>query len=820
LKTRCSRLTFEIGLKLTSKRHLGANERAEIFMTTMETNMTMKTWIASALAITLAACSQLPTNPSAGRSVTIERTAFGVAHITAPDHESLAFGTAYAHAQNNICLTAQQLVTVRGQRAATFGSAATGLLGLRSLPNEQIDFFIAAQMDDAKLAQAWSKTSSTVQSMARGYVAGYNRYLADHAGNLPAQCKGQPWVKPTNLAEFYRSNEISMVQAGIAAFADAMLAARPPAASAQAPLTQKPDTLDAKEAAVAMREIGVLDSPYGSNAWTFGKDVTSNGRGMLLGNPHFPWVGANRFWQMHLTIPGKLDVMGASIGMSPVVQIGFNKDVAWSHTVSTGKRFTLHELSLTSGDATSYVVDGKAEKMTPKKVSISIRAADGQISSKEHTVWMTRFGPVIVNPRAGLNWTSKNAYALQDANSGNARSSATWLAFAQAKNVSDMQAGMRNLGLPWVNTIAADRQGNAMYADMSVVPDVDTAHLARCAPSRPAAALLGTAGLVVLDGSRSECDWRRDASSPVPGITPPERLPVAVRSDWLHNSNDSFFYSHPAQSWGAISPLVGDDIVRRPRTRSGLIEVPDLVARGKVTLPAIQNQLFENRNLMARVVLPDLLAACTQAPSQEAKDGCAVMAAWNRTSELNAKGAPLFREFWRGASTIAGVHRIAFDKAQPIATPAGLNMANPEVATKVWDALGNAVKKIRAAGFAIDVALGQVQRPVFSDEPIFFHGGDEIEGVLNNVGDRAAPGMTSRGLRIDYGSSYIQTVTFDERGPVAQAILVYGQSPHQDSPHQTDQLKQFAAKQWPALPFHAEDVARQRVGEPIRLILP
>jgi acyl-homoserine-lactone acylase len=383
-----------------------------------------------------------------------------------------------------------------------------------------------------------------------------------------------------------------------------------------------------------------------------------------------------------------------------------------------------------------------------------------------------------------------------------------------------MQAGMRNLGLPWVNTIAADRQGNAMYADMSVVPDVDASHLARCAPSRPAAALLGAAGLVVLDGSRNDCDWRRDASSPVPGITPPERLPVAVRSDWMHNSNDSFFYSNPAQSWGAISPLVGDDIVRRPRTRSGLIEVPELVARGKVSLAGIQSQLFENRNLMARVVLPDLLAACGQAPSQEAKDGCAVLAGWNRTSELNARGAPLFREFWRGASGVAGVYRVPFDKAQPIATPSGLNMANAEVAGKVWDALGNAVKKIRAAGFAADVALGQVQRAVLSEEPIFFHGGDEIEGVLNNVGDRAAPGITARGLRIDYGSSYLQTVGFDERGPIAQAILTYGQSPHKDSPHQTDQLKQFAAKQWPALPFHAEDVAKQRVGEPIRLTMP
>ena len=42
-----------------------------------------------------------------------------------------------------------------------------------------------------------------------------------------------------------------------------------------------------------------------------------------------------RFYEMHLTIPGQMDVMGVGIGTYPMVSIGFNKDVAWSHTVST-----------------------------------------------------------------------------------------------------------------------------------------------------------------------------------------------------------------------------------------------------------------------------------------------------------------------------------------------------------------------------------------------------------------------------------------------------------------------------------------------------
>ena len=290
--------------------------------------------------------------------------------------------------------------------------------------------------------------------------------------------------------------------------------------------------------------------------------------------------GVNRFWQMYATVPGRLDVMGAATGNSPVVQIGSNKDVAWSHTVSTGKRFTIHELKLVPGDPTSYLVDGQPEKMRSNTVTVLVRADKGPPAQKSLTLWTSRWGPMLSAPRLGLNWTPSVGSAIQDANAGNARSTDTWLGFATATSVQDMRQALRNLGMPWVNTIAADCHGNAMYADVSVVPDLDAADLARCAPSAKVAALRGALGLIVVDGSRSDCGWKHDASSAVPGLIPIERMPIAVRSDWVHNSNDSFFYTNPAQTWSGISVMGGDDIVRRPRTRSGLIEIPELIARG------------------------------------------------------------------------------------------------------------------------------------------------------------------------------------------------------------------------------------------------
>ena len=72
-------------------------------------------------------------------------------------------------------------------------------------------------------------------------------------------------------------------------------------------------------------------------------------------------------------MPGKLDAIGAALQGVPAVNIGFNKHVAWSHTVSTARRFTPYELKLKPGDPTSYIVDGKAVKMKRRTVKVGSR---------------------------------------------------------------------------------------------------------------------------------------------------------------------------------------------------------------------------------------------------------------------------------------------------------------------------------------------------------------------------------------------------------------------------------------------------------------
>ena len=761
---------------------------------------------AATAAVCLSGCAT-PQPPLDPHSVRIERTEFHVAHITAADDESLAYGTAYAHAQDSACTTEDAMLTARGERSRYLPAEAQGILGLRSMPNLTIDLFIRSHMDDAALSAAYDQVSDDTKASMRGYVAGFNRYLHDVGqANVPGDCHGAPWVKELTIGDLRRLTEVTMIQAGLALLADGVVAAQPPTTA----VSSSPVSVDADPTTLP-----ALARSIGSNGWAFGSDVTSARTGLLLGNPHFPWVGPNRFWQVHLTIPGQLDVMGASIGESSVVQIGFNHDVAWTHTVSTGKRFTIYELNLVPGDATSYLVDGQSRRMTATTV---------EVGGQAKTLWSTVWGPVLIVPRAGLTWGKEHAYAIKDANTLNARSNDAWMAMDKARDVEDLRVAMGHQGIPWINTLAADRSGAVLYADLSNVPDVTADDLRRCAPSAAAAGLFASAGVVVLDGSRTACGWRQDPTAPTPGLIPPTRMPVAIRHDYVQNSNDSYWLSNPAIVWPDISPLVGSKgTAQGLRTRMGLMEIRRQLAgqngssATRMDPADVEAILFSDGNMAGLLVMDDVLLACKDAASDPQKAACAVLTRWDRSSGLDAVGAPLFREFWRRARVIKTAWRVPFDPSRPIDTPSGFNVQDATVQAAVLQALAAAVGAMKDVGVAPGATFRVVQVKQTSHGPVPVPGGEDQEGVLNAV---QGHGLTPEGYDIDYGSSYIQLVTFDADGPVAKGMLTYGQASDPASPFAYDQLDSFSKAQWPAIPFKRQDVERHRQGEVLILKMP
>src|SRR3546814_15116948 len=122
---------------------------------------------------------------------------------------------------------------------------------------------------------------------------------------------------------------------------------------------------------------------------------------------------------MHLTIPGKMDVMGVSLPGVPAVAIGFTKDFAWSHTVNTSVHFTLYKLALDPADPTRYRVGDDWHRLSREHVTIMVKGPDGRTSPVSHDFWNSIYGPVL-SRADGLAWDGTTAYAIRDAKHGRA----------------------------------------------------------------------------------------------------------------------------------------------------------------------------------------------------------------------------------------------------------------------------------------------------------------------------------------------------------------------------------------------------------------
>jgi acyl-homoserine-lactone acylase len=88
--------------------------------------------------------------------------------------------------------------------------------------------------------------------------------------------------------------------------------------------------------------------------------------------------------------------MGAGQQGQPFPNIGFNKDVAWSHTVSTVKHFTLYQLSLVSGDPLKYTYEnseGIVEQRDIEKVDVTIQLPGDQALTRP--IYTSHFGPML-----------------------------------------------------------------------------------------------------------------------------------------------------------------------------------------------------------------------------------------------------------------------------------------------------------------------------------------------------------------------------------------------------------------------------------------
>ncbi|MEM1145190.1 MAG: penicillin acylase family protein [Pseudomonadota bacterium] len=784
-------------------------------------------------ALLLAACSDsntLAVPPPAAPPVTapeppvaptfsadITWTEFGIPHVSAEDWSGLGYGTGYAFARENFCVAMREYVVAAGETARYFGDAGS----------LEIDFVWKLLNADSRIDQMLQEVPERVLNLFTGYAAGFNRYLADTgAEGLPEACRNATWVRNIELRDAMRVAHKLVLLASGDPLAPFIAASRPPEQISPARLGLSPTTqerLAQVDPASVHERMGFPEhDAIGSNAYAVGAESSQTGVGVLLSNPHFPWVGGLRLFMMRQTIPDEIDVMGEGLYGAPIVGLGFNANIAWGHTVSTGNRFSLYELTLNPDNPLQYIYDGEVLDFEPVVVTAERQRSDGVTEAVERRFYLSRFGPTLdlgaVSPLLG-GWPNAVGTVLvyRDANLANARVWDQWIAMGAAANVAEVKEATRAMGLPLVNTLATDRSGDAFFGNISVSANLSDAQITGCVRG-PVQSLLTAGGFLTLDGSDSFCDWNTDEGAP-PGLFAYDSLPKLDTRDYVANSNDSHWIVNPRNLLEGFPLAVGGErlpLNLRPRQTLVMAEqriagTDDLGDPG-FDIDNIRALMYRADNYTAELTVDAIVSACSAvddwsnytANAVAAEAGCTVLQGWDRAHRLDSVGAHVFWELWQRLAPTPGLWAVPFDVADPINTPREIDLSNTEVVEAVRSALAGATDRLLAASIPIDARWGDVQFIEKNGVRYGIHGGD-VSMMFSAI---VSPLVDGEGYSaIETGNSYIQAVTWDETDcPIAYGALTYSQSTNPDSLHFADATQRYSESGWIDMPYCASAV--------------
>lgn len=759
--------------------------------------------------------------PPAALRADIRRTQMGVAHIKASDWRGLGYGFGYAQAQDNLCTLADAFLTYRGERSRYLGGQALARhLGTIGQPaNLDSDFFHRHVLDDEAVQAMVAAQSDDLRALVAGFAAGYNRYVREIKGGAEskahAACRSQPWLLPIAEADVWRRMMQANLAAGYSNFVSAIANAQPPAAKAGPDAA--PPRIDGPLRPPPLQVGGAAG--VGSNMYGFGRTATG-GASVLFGNPHWYWKGADRFYQAQLTIPGQIDVSGVSFLGVPLVLIGFNEHVAWSHTVSTARRFGLFQLQLDASDPTRYLVDGRAVPMQATTIEVQDLLPTGDVQTRTRTLYKSSHGPIahLGAMHPALGWTAASAFAIRDINAGNHRSFRNWLRWAQARSLDEfIRIQKEEAAVPWVNTVAVGRgSGLAWYADMGAVPNAPPALLATCATPVSEALAQALPGVPVLDGSRSACQWQSDADSAQPGAIGPARMPSLRHDDYVANMNDSHWLANPERPLTGFDPIFGPTgVAQSLRTRLGHQMVRDRFdgADGlpdwRASADAVRQIVLGSRVYSAELFKADLLALACGSPAASLRPACDTLRLWDNRGHADSRGSHLWDEFWRrlpapDSDDDKKLFAVPFSARDPLHTPRGFAAKAADTLRATLQAAAEAVTR---SGAALDAERGSLLYATRGGETIALYGGCGEHGYFTIACSEKPLGQG--GYSMDgqpHGNTYLQVVSFTRTGVQAHTLLAHAQSDDPASAHHGDYTRAYAKRQWLRLPFTESEI--------------
>lgn len=446
--------------------------------------------------------------------VTVTYDDRGVPHIFAQSETDASRALGWVHARDRLF----QMEMI--QRAV--GGTLTQLVGARALPLDQS----ARRLGLALAAEAkWEAIpeDSDVRRAVTAYMEGVNAYIAGMSPEeLPLEYRllnAKPRTfrpQDTYYLLIRMSQTLSYQEAELRfhaleqlvgrAAAEALLPVNAPIQEPIEPVPGRtearlarsaipaPRPADAVQVAAARRLMETHDlfagsltrteAVVGSNNWAVAPQRTAAGYALLAGDPHLELTLPSIWYESHLVVPGRMDVYGVSFPLSPIIPIGFNRDVAWTMT-NTGNDVVDYYRE-TVDDTLSprqYLLDGAWRDVTVREEMYHL--ADGTTILRD-TSFATHRGPLL---KTSVGWLSQRWTAREVSDEGDA-----FRRGMLATNVQEFYEAMREYRTPAQNMLAADRTGTIGIRSTGRYP------------IRPG----DGRGDLIFDGTTSASDWIGD----------------------------------------------------------------------------------------------------------------------------------------------------------------------------------------------------------------------------------------------------------------------------------------------------------------------
>jgi len=496
----------------------------------------------------------------------------------------------------------------------------------------------------------------------------------------------------------------------------------------------------------------------GSNAWAVMPKKSASGNTMLLANPHLPWAPSQlTYFEADLNGPGFKMYGATQVGL-PVLRFMFNDRMGFTNTVNGALGATNYELKLADG---GYVYDGKVLPFTTKTTTFKVKQPDGSLKTETLELRASVHGPVFTRPDG-------KTVAVRVAGLDRPGGVRQYWDMGKAKSFAEYQAVMKRLQVPSFNIVYGDKEGHIQYLWNGIVPKHADGNVAKWG------------GLV--RGDTSAELWT--------DVHPYEDLPKVIDppTGYVQNTNDPpWVATYPqtiqAKDYPAYLANNGPMSLRAQQS-SHLMADP-----AKISFDDFVARKLTTHVLMTDRVLDELLAAAAGSTDPEVTEAAAVLKAWDRTVDADAKGALLFEAWARkfaGPNYISDAnYRVRWDPAKPIDTPAGLK--DPAAAVAMLKA---AAQEAKASYGALDRPFGDVSRFALGKVNLPGNGGFGNTGVFHVI----TWSPLKDGVRTPvHGETWMSMVEFST--PIkAQGLMSYGNSTQPGSPHRSDQLEQLSKK--------------------------